>query len=422
MNKAWVWCAALAAAALLHPRPASALIEAETDKGALELRANAQLAAAFLDNAEPFGVDEQTFMAFRLLGEAFWGEHVGLELNLTQVWTSTTAAQGVSLGSALVGFGGANRSDALSLRWSNDPRGAVLLDADRLFVKLNLYPVDLRLGRQPINLATTLLFTPNDVFEPFLAQTFFREFKPGVDALRVDVQLAQEATLTVYGVLGYDPKGLADDDALAAPRLGRSSVVGKATTALGPHLEVSALGGRLADRWFVGGGLQGALWDWLGVRAEGHGAFVDGRQGLTTELALELDHRFDNTVTVTVGQFYHGAGLKDEGDYLAALVQGRDVGGYLGRHYSALSVGYEISALLSVQTVGLVNWTDPSALVSAYFLYSVSDESDLALTGVLPVGRGLETAQVLGTTVPTALGSEFGSVPRTLALDFRVYW
>ncbi len=393
------------------------------------LRGNLQLSSVFADNPGspavlfPNPVDEHTFAQLRLVGDAWIGDHVAVDLNVFQSLTSTTSPLGLALGAASTVPVG--RSDALRLRWNDDPQADALLEVDRLAVRITSPWVDLRLGRQPINLATTLLFTPNDVFEPFAAQAFFREFKPGVDAARADLQVGELAQVSIYGVLGYDRETLSDPDKLARPDLGASSAVARVSTpALGA--DVALLGGRLSDRFFVGGGVQTEFLEWLGVRAEGHVAFFDDAGGAKLELAAEVDHRFESELELRAGWFFHGAGFDDPADYLKALTGEVDPGLNFGRQYAAAAAGYPVTPLLTVNAVALANLTDLSMLGSFYLLYSISDEADLALTATVPLGDQVseDVVDFLGQPVPVIreIRSEFGIFPRMLAVDFRVWF
>jgi hypothetical protein len=53
-------------------------------------------------------------------------------------------------------------------------------------------------------LASTYYFSPNDFFAPFTADTFYREYKAGVDAVRLDINLGTLSQLTLIGALTYD--------------------------------------------------------------------------------------------------------------------------------------------------------------------------------------------------------------------------
>ena len=431
MSRALTWV--IAAAVVMASGPADAFVEEEGERAGFSLLGNLQLSALFSDNPdqprEPLyfnGVDEHTFLVARLLGDAWLGDHLALELNVVQSLTSTTAGNGLALGAvSLVPVG---RSDLLTLRWHDSEQVDAVLEVDQVYARFSSEWVDVRLGRQPVNLASTLLFTPNDVFEPFSAQTFFREFKPGIDALRADIPIGELTQVTLVLAAGYEAEALADEDELAGFRLSSSAAVGSLKTPVGELFEVSVLGGRLDDRYFVGLGTQGELFEWVGVRAEGHVAFVDDEEGVEVEAVLELDHRFESSLNLQVAYFHHGAGFSSPKDYLKALTGAEDPGLNLGRHYAALAAGYELTPLLTAQGVLLSNLGDQSLLGSVYLLYSLSDESSLALTGSIPFGAqtrtelfvplpGLEPIPII-----REIKSEYGLFARSLAMDVRVYF
>jgi len=61
----------------------------------------------------------------------------------------------------------------------------------------------------------------------------------------------------------------------------------------------------------------------------------------------------------------------------------------------------------------LKNWSDDSYLVSFNAVYSVSDESDLALTATIPGGSEPDSGQIR---------SELGSLPVQFALEYRHFF
>ena len=99
-------------------------------------------------------------------------------------------------------------------------------------------------GRMPINYSVTGAFAANDFYAPFSATSVNRLYKPGVDALRLSVAAGALASVDVVGVLGYDADGV--------PTWGRSSVLSRAGLVAG-GFEWGVLGGKLAERWVVGG-------------------------------------------------------------------------------------------------------------------------------------------------------------------------
>src|SRR5262249_27633708 len=146
--------------------------------------------------------------------------------------------------------------------WSFWTSGSVngQMAIDRLRVHRTFGPVDISIGRFPINHSVTFLFAPNDFFAPFSATTLNKAYKPGVDALRVNVGLGQLSGLEIVGVLGANSNGV--------PAWSRSAVMARLETVLA-GFHGSIIGGKLAARWIVGGTLQGDI-KGIGLRAEGH--------------------------------------------------------------------------------------------------------------------------------------------------------
>ena len=408
--------------------PAGAFFEADGDSAGVSVSANLQLSSFFADNPRepsliyPNSLDEHTFLLGRLMADAWVGDHLALEFNLLQSLSSTTSPQFAAGAVSLVPVG---RSDALRLELSNDLRASALMEVDQLFVRLSTDVVDLRLGRQPVGISSTLLFTPNDFFEPFSAQTFFREFKPGVDAVRADVPFGELSQVSAVFAAGFDPENLRDDDALAGFDIDESVAIVKVQTPLGEVFDGSVLGGRVKDRSVLGFGAQGELFEWLGVRAEGHGSLRDGDDRLVIEAAVEIDHRFESTLNLQLAYFHHGGGFSGPEGYLKALTGEEDPGLNFGRHYLAAAASHEVTPLLTAQAVLVGNLVDPSSLVSAALLYSVSDEASLSITGSLPFGAQTSTevaSALLPIPIVKEVKSEFGLFPQSLAVDIRMYF
>lgn len=102
-----------------------------------------------------------------------------------------------------------NDNTAIELHWLNHSKSELALlgrnhTIDRLAIGYQQPAFSLKLGRQAINLASTYYFSPNDFFAPFTADTFYREYKAGVDAVRLDINLGTLSQLTLIGALTYD--------------------------------------------------------------------------------------------------------------------------------------------------------------------------------------------------------------------------
>jgi hypothetical protein len=309
---------------------------------------------------------------------------------------------------AVVGVSGATRSglvvgldDRLAVSLYEGRQSVADAVIDRLNVSVSLGPkLDLQLGRQPINLATSFYFVPNDVFAPFAAQAFFRLYKPGVDGLRMSYALGELSLLSLYVVAGPELE------------LERASALVRASTVVFDELELAALGGRADGRFLLGGSFQGGLFDgWLGLRGEGHVAIWDADRRpdaqVVGEATVNLEHRFESTLSVRAEVHYHGAGATDAVDYRPGSQL------YLGRAYAAFGVGYELFALTYGEALAIVNLLDGSALTAIYVNQSLLDEAELGVSASLPLGAAPSGF---------ALASEFGAYPASLDVQLRWFF
>ncbi len=393
--------------------PAGAFYERQGDEGSLDLRGVVRIfGTAYANPDNPFFFEESSESGLagiaRLIMEAQSGNGLGIEVNAYQTWIPEGL---LGIRSGLGTAPNVERSDALERSLGND-RYAHLV-ADRLNIRWSKGPLDLTLGRQPVNLATTFYFTPNDFFAPFAAQTFYRVYKPGVDALRAEIGLGGLSQLSLISVLGYsrDPNsdtGWSDD-----PLGDRTSYIGRISTVF-HDFEWALLGGQLQDRDVAGGSIQGELFRWLGVRAEGHLAFPeDPREDSYWELSAGLEHRWENSLNVRLEHFYHGLGAGSVSDYLRIPSVAIGDSLYLGRHYTALGVGYEFTPLLNAEILVIVNMEDDSSLWSFNAVYSLSNEAELSLDLGAPWGKKPFGADVR---------SEFGLYPYSINLEIRYFF
>jgi len=299
------------------------------------------------------------------------------------------------------------RSAALEHSFSNN--NFVHLALDRFSLRWSYENLDITLGRQPINLASTFYFTPNDFFSPFAAQSFFRVYKSGVDALRVELSLDEFSQLSLMSVLGYKSETDSDTGWSNHPDSHRTSHLLRWSNTYG-SIDASILLGHIIDKNIIGIGLQGEICDWLGIRMEGHYANPNNtRLENYQQLSLGFEHRWENTLELRLELFYNGLGKKTVSDYQ----QAQSHNFYFAQHYSALGGSYEISPLLITQVVLLSNFNDQSQLISLNTVYSLSDESEMVVNISLPFGKSPEN---------NVLNSEFGSYPLSFNLELRSYF
>lgn len=393
----------------LLPAPSYAFYQWEGEESSIEMTGLLHGSGAVLRNPNsPFYYSDRNIAAFAGSGRgminARAGQHLSFEAHGVVNYIPRQLQAG---GSRFISVQGPERSD--SLDWSYDSRQSHLY-LDRLNLQYATSGMNIKLGRQPVNLAATFYFTPNDFFSPFAAQTFYRTYKPGVDAARIDIQIQRLSQLSLIAVLGYSTDVSNDAGWSNRPDGGRTSYLARASTVFA-DFELALLGGVVRRDRVVGGDLQGELFDWLGVRAEGHFLFPDNAlQSDRGELAVGLEHSWENSLSIRVEQFFHGSGATKKGGY-NLLASHR--GFYQGRHYSAAGASYEFTPLLTGDMAVIYNWVDRSMLFALYAVYSLSDESEAVFSANLPAG---------GRSAGAAINSEFGLYPYSVNIELRSYF
>jgi len=338
----------------------------------------------------------------RLMLDANMGEQLSFEFNAYQTYIPKTLQ--TTQGSAGLPSS-AERSALFETSFSNSDH--VSLAIDRLALRWSNQQIDLTVGRQTINLATTFYFTPNDFFAPFSAQTFYRIYKPGVDALRLEHSLGELSQIALISVLGYSTNG--DTGWSNRPDSQRASHLLQWSNAY-DNIETTLMAGRVVDKNIIGVALQGELFEWLGIRMEGHHA--DPRQANMDnyqQFSFGVEHRWENSLELRLELFYNGAGSDDTSRYQAIAATSRAQ--YLARRYAALGSRYEITPLLTGQVVVISNLDDRSHLLSLNTTYSLSDESELVINATIPAGKKPNKGTIK---------SEFGTYPTSVNMEFRL--
>lgn len=343
-------------------------------------------------------------MIARLLVDGKLGSHLGFEANLYQTYIPKTLFSGSYVQLEV------ERSAQLERSFSNDDY--IHLAFDRLNLNWSQGRLDFRVGRQPVNLATTFYFTPNDFFAPFAAQTFYRVYKPGVDAARAEIMLGDLSQLSLISVLGYGQDYSSQTGWSNGADYSRTSTVARLTTVV-YDFEWAALAGQVRNINIVGGSIQGELFKWLGIRAEGHVAIPeDSSTDRYNNLTIGLEHRWENSLEARVELFYNGCGANKVAGYSTKTLSTCG-SSYPADRYVAVGLSYELTPLLFGQTLLISNLVDQSRLISFNATYSLSDESELVFNINLPDGE-----KPAGATVK----SEFGGYPVSVNLETRIYF
>ena len=265
---------------------------------------------------------------------------------------------------------------------------------DRLGLGFSAGPVEITVGRQAISWATTLFLSPADPFAPFDPSDPFREYRGGVDAVRLQ--------------------------AFTGPFTEVEVVVRATETALGTTTSALARAQTSTRGWALGG--------WAGVVHDEAAAavFTTGAVGSTAvraEVALRegpsggaklrgafgLDRFFTpggKDVYLLAEIQYDGFGAEDSSGLLEVAMSNPFTRGdmqALGRWTLAGRITYQIHPLVGLDALALMNGDDRSALLAPGVNWSATSAASVRL--------GAFTGLGVSTVLPTALGSEYGAIP-----------
>lgn len=327
------------------------------------------------------------------------------ELHLLQSASFASAAGGPSLLPAT----GTERYRVVASGWAEarPPGTAAQLSLDRASVAWHRSRVSISVGRQPVTFGKARFWNPLDVFQPFDARAFDRDYKPGVDAVRMDVGFGETSGLTAVGALGRR-------DGAAPPGAewtGSAALLHAYTTVSG--FDLAAQAGKVYGGWQVGASLAGSAGP-LDLQAEAAGFLPGPGDPLPRSLAATagVGHRFAEGTTVEAQLLYQGAArVGTLSDRLALLAAGRLM------QATSLLAGImserDLGALLHGSLGLLASLSDGSLALMPGITYSLSSEADLVAGAVVGAGKRATS----GTP-----RSEFGSAPDVFYAEFKAYF
>ncbi|MFH1885872.1 MAG: hypothetical protein ABIM40_04175 [Pseudomonadota bacterium] len=423
------------ALALLAPPAAWGLVG--DSRGDFGLDGSFRLLGAVLDQpgagyhfSQGQPVNETATGLLRLTASGRPGDRLAYEVHTVQsITTLSDPAGGLGRGGlSLPAEKSRYRAVDDTATWLEEPHQTASLWADRAWVRLRFSGADLTLGRQALTFGKAWFWNPTDVFLPFDALSFDRDYKGGVDALLVEVPLGPASGLSLAAVAGrnlaldgdYESGETADLDPEASALLARGFM-----NVSGWDFSIQA--GRVYHGWHAG---AGAVGDAAGfqVRAEAavfrtaiddplplplSGNLFEDRWSAT----LGLGRRWPNSLDLEAEYLFNSGG--DENDLFASFAR-VSAGALLqaGRHFLGVTASYELTPLVVARLAWVQSLSDGSGTVQPFVNASLSDNAELVLGLTVPYGPG--PSRTLG--VVTGLASEFGSYPNQLFGELKWYF
>jgi len=345
-------------------------------------------------------------LSLRLKGEArqTWGQDsLAFKLHLASTLSAPASASysGVSTSASAV-------PEAVDLRWDLDGGEGLAWTArpDWLLVEGRMPHLTLTLGRQPITFGHALLFTPLDLVAPFHPAVLDQEYKPGVDAARLDAYAGTSTHLSAVAAYA----GSWDLDGLVLCATGQTTV---------GVWDLGLLAGAVHGDLVAGLTTTGSLGP-IGLWAEGTLTVPTDDEDPFVRAVVGGEARPGDRWFLAAEAYVQTNGASDPGDYLEQSSGARYARGEvweMGRYYAGLSGSYELSPIVQISAFALANLADPSAMVGPALSWSVSDEASVHGGAYVGLGQrpgdidlsALGASDDLYSAIP--VNSEFGLVP-----------
>ncbi|MCB9781054.1 MAG: hypothetical protein H6742_20965 [Alphaproteobacteria bacterium] len=362
-------------------------------------------------------------------GQAVLDGRLKLRLDLGEDWKleahhdiAAVTGSATTLGGTGVA-GGA--PELVDLTWTvpDDPTGkstTIQGRTDRLFAQGELGPVTVGIGRQPVSFGAGMFFTPLDLVSPFFPGTIDTEYKPGVDAVRVEAYAGyafeQRVVAAWVGdcfVTETDNGCEAGVDDLALASWTRVTVgVTDLALFLGEVYDDEVVGVSVVS----GVGPVGLHGDASLTLPPGH---LDGRDPTEdpfVRAVVGATWRPFATSTLSGEVYVQSNGETDPAQYLVQATNARYTRGELwalGRTYVGLSWAEELRPMISGSLSAIANVEDPSALLIPSVAVSVADNASMSAGAYVGLGARPDGLQ---------FESELGYMPVTGFVSMAMYF
>lgn len=339
-----------------------------------------------------------------------------LKFEVHSVLSTTMTAFGSPFGGSSGGLIGGSavgsnwRMHPLSVEVGEEPgdvNGQFWLD--RCELRLNSEIADVVIGRQAISFGKAWFWNPLDVFAAFGPTQLDRDYKPGVDALRIEVPIGEFSGLSLVAAMG---------DVTKSDLRREFGLVGRVFTTLA-GLDLALQGALIRGQWQVGAAFSGEV-EPVDIRAEVNwvlpGGLVGGpAPGAHVAGVLGVSRRFENELSVSFEHLAHTGGRNIGLEGRLKLAGNRQLLQASG-NVSGLMMSYPLIPVLTGSLATMASWDDGSVMVQPGLGWSAADEVDVSLGGLLAFGERPTT-----TGMPE-LKSEFGTWPHMVYLQLKAYF
>ena len=317
-------------------------------------------------------------------------------------------------GSFMTGVG-LQAPEAVELSWKGDEETDLFLQGrtDRLYIKGSVGPIDLQIGRQPISFGNGFVFSPLDLVQPFSFATIDNEYKPGIDAVRLDGYIGMSTHITAVAAYADDW----DVD-------GMTYVLNGSTT-IG-WTDLSIFLGKVRSDNVLGVGVVSSIGP-VGIHSDISYTIPDSdTEDPFVRTVVGAMHKPFEKSTINGELYYQSLGKSNPEDYLEFSQSerfGRGEIWLMGQSYVSVAWSQELTPLVQGNLSVIGNLNDQSTMLSPGISISVSDNTQASLGGFMGIGEQPEDVALSDLMEDTQiLNSEFGFFPKMFFAQMRCYF
>lgn len=282
---------------------------------------------------------------------------------------------------------------------------------DRFSVTLKTKFADIIVGRQAIAWGSGHVINPTDIIAPFTFTELDTEERRGVDAVRIRIPLGTLSELDLGYLPGDDFKSansafflrgktyfLKTDMSLLILGFRENLLLGLDVT--------RAIGG--AGFWFEAAYVIPAALTFSGNLSTAEKNYF--------RLSTGFDYNFSGELYTYIEYHFNSAGSKDPSEYFSLFTETAFTDGavyLMGKHYLNFGATYQLTPLVTVNGLVILNLGDHSFSFSPTLEYNLKE--DIYFSAGAYLGIGKSPGAVL-------FRSEFGSYPSMFFTSFRVYF
>lgn len=317
-------------------------------------------------------------------------------------------------GSFMTGVG-LQAPEVIELSWKGDEEADLFFQGrtDRLYIKGSIGSVDLQIGRQPISFGNGFVFSPLDLVQPFSFATIDNEYKPGIDAVRLDGYIGMSTQITAVAAYAGDW----DMDGMTYVLNGNTTI---------GWTDLSLFLGKIRSDNVLGIGIVSNIGP-VGVHSDLSYTIPDNdTEDPFIRTVVGAMHKPLEKSTINAELYYQSLGKSNPKDYLEFSQSDRFGRGeiwLMGQSYSSVAWSQEFTPLVQGNISVIGNLNDLSTMLSPSLSISVSDNTQASLGGFVGIGKkpeDVELSDLIGDS--QILNSEFGFFPNMFFAQMRSYF